>query len=275
MKIVIDNYFNHHLNRYSDFFVIAADMGFFSARHHKNFKDLGNREEAVGSVVMGLLDAGANVVIYECSGFILRKLLNDLQFYLPYSKGSLKIVSYGSGFAYNKSGNGHYPFDDLHIAKLLGLDIYIPSCKHELATMLPLVIDLSGKHSFIRIHDNDKCLCCEEISKDFSNIPDLPYLIIPGNLTPFFIEQNEKIYNLVTYGDKCSSQDFEKYSEDKQKFKVYNSVIVEDQKPFILLGSDIKRFSCDYSMNFWHDDRNRVFDAYLPRKEIFEYLKTL
>ena len=152
MKRFLDDFLYQKINK-EDCYVIAADVGYFpKSRKCSNFIDVGNNEFCVGSVAEGLLSKGNNVFIYDICGYILKNSYASLfarnNTYYE-NKGILTILGWGSGFSYDGCLLGHYPFDDLCLAKLLGLSLKIPYNKN---SFLSYIEDISSD-SYIRMFD--------------------------------------------------------------------------------------------------------------------------
>lgn len=129
MKRFLDDFFVNFLQN-KDNFVISADVGYFpNARKMHNYIDIGNCESTAGSLIDGLLSAGKNVCLYDICGYVFRNSYSsfiDMQSRYKKNRGVLTVFGWGSGFAYDGCLHGHYPFDDIILAKLFGLKVYEP-----------------------------------------------------------------------------------------------------------------------------------------------------
>ena len=124
MKRYLDDFFCQKLAVGN--YVVSADVGNFpKAREHKNFIDVGNDEFSIGSIVSGLASSGKNVFVYDICGYVLKNSYSGFA-YRPKTSGRIVIFSWGSGFAYDGCLLGHYPIDDVHLAKLCGFEVCQP-----------------------------------------------------------------------------------------------------------------------------------------------------
>lgn len=150
MKRYLDYFFCKKMNEDSAY-VVSSDVGYFpKARQHKNFIDAGNDEFALGPIVAGLLESGHDVYVYDICGYVLKNGYSGFA-YRKQSKNKLVVLSWGSGFSYDGCLLGHYPIDDIHLAKLCGFNIVFPYNKISFLKCLNSITE----DSYIRMFNLD------------------------------------------------------------------------------------------------------------------------
>ena len=166
MRSLLDDFFSTKMSEGA--YVILADSGnFMMTREHKNCIDVGNNEAAAGSIAVGLLQNGYDVYIYDICGYIMRAAYPALaaRWHGSDSKKSrLTIIGWGSGFAYDGCLEGHYPHDDINLARLLGLEVLEP-CVHKAAIAC---LNADDTEKYVRICDLDKWTPRGDYFKSFS-----------------------------------------------------------------------------------------------------------
>lgn len=261
MKQYLDDFFYQKMNN-DDTYVIAADLGYFpKSRSHSHFIDVGNNEFCVGSVAEGLLSKGSNVFIYDICGYILKNSYASLfarnNTYYEH-KGILSIFGWSSGFSYNGCLLGHYPFDDLCLAKLLGLSLKIPydkdsffNCINNISSdsyirMFDLNIYKSEKNSIL---DNYRYLFIGEgwlypvlldlynNNKDIKVIPSTVFLdnlnFFDKENTIYFTDQIEPVYSFnnkvtVIHSDNPNRKNVQEIYKNKENF--LNQIAIKVKK---------------------------------------------
>ena len=200
MKRFLDELFVNHMS--SDGFVIAADMGFFpKSRKHKNFIDVGNNESCVGTIVEGLLSDNKHVFIYDVCGYVMKNSYASLfsRNHTTYNnKGTLTIFGWGSGFSYDGCLLGHYPLDDIMIARLLGLNVVTPYNNTDFKNVIYYHKDL-----YVRLFDTKQYRYKYKPYNDDSDLYLVSYGWMLGLLQKYAINGywNENKISIIPYVD--------------------------------------------------------------------------
>lgn len=167
MRSLLDDFFSAKMSEGA--YVIMADSGnFMMTREHKNCIDVGNNEAAAGAIAVGLLQEGYDVYIYDICGYIMRASYPALvarNHGAGTNKSRLTIVGWGSGFAYDGCLEGHYPHDDIGLARLLGLEVLEP-CILKSASICLNTDD--GFDKYVRLCDASKWTPKGDYFKSFS-----------------------------------------------------------------------------------------------------------
>ena len=266
MKSLLDNLFTKHLSEGN--YVISADMGFFPlARKEKNFIDVGNDESCVGSIAEGLVSSGKHVFIYDVCGYIMRNSYSSFfsrnNIYYK-DKGSITVFGWGSGFSYDGCMIGHYPLDDMTLAKLFGLELIIPSTLSEMKN-----IKYYNNDMYIRMYDTSKYHF--DISYNYTN-SDL-YLIshgwILGLLQEYVLNKNifpDKKVSIIPYF--CGVEN----KFDNEHIRYYTDNIYDE---------NIKKFKFSYypkNLNFFtkmaqdYIDKNSCIESWFNLKKTVDIL---
>jgi len=116
MRSYIQNYLENHDN----IILIHNDMWPYK---HERIIDLGLSEFLTIQYAYGLTLQGYKVLIYSNSGFVLNKIL---YFVNDYNIRNITFLNAGAGFVYYPSSLPHYNYNDIEIARMLKMQVYVP-----------------------------------------------------------------------------------------------------------------------------------------------------
>jgi hypothetical protein len=133
---------------------------------HERIIDLGLSEFLTIQYAYGLTLQSYKVLIYSVSGFVLNKIL---YFVNDYDIKNITFLNAGAGFTYYPSSIAHYNYNDIQIARLMNMQIYVAYKTEQLNNILS-----SSTFNYVRLgFDHYESL--KSNIKIFNKVPIITY----------------------------------------------------------------------------------------------------
>lgn len=133
---------------------LTGDLGFqvfdnFRAKFGARYLNVGVAEAQLICCAAGLAYEGWRPLAYSIASFATGRAFEFIRVSIAYPGLPVVIVGAGGGYTYSASGVTHHAAEDLGLMSLLpGFTVVAPGDSHEVASLLPQVLQLPGPSYF-------------------------------------------------------------------------------------------------------------------------------
>jgi transketolase len=142
-------------------FLLVGDLGFgvveeFEGQFPKRFLNVGVSEQAGIGFSAGLAKDYLPF-FYSIGNFSSFRALEQIRNDVAHEGWPVVIVSLGSGFSYGTAGYSHHAIEDAGaVASIMGMDVFTPSCVHEMEHVLSMHWE-NPRPMYLRLGSAEKC----------------------------------------------------------------------------------------------------------------------
>jgi len=142
-------------------FLVVGDLGYgvieeFECQFPSRFINVGVAEQAGISFCAGLADKFLPF-FYSIGNFPSFRALEQIRNDVAHEGWPVAIVSLGAGFSYGTAGYSHHAIEDAGaVASIIGMDVFTPSCVHELDHLLTLHWK-NPRPMYLRLGSSETC----------------------------------------------------------------------------------------------------------------------
>ena len=135
---------------------LTGDLGFgvfddLVARFPERYINVGVAEAQLVDCAAGLALEGWRPIVYSIASFMTGRAFEQIRISIGYHRLPVIVVGAGGGYTYATSGVTHHAREDFALMALIpGMAVVAPGDPHEVAALLPQLIERSGP-SYIRI----------------------------------------------------------------------------------------------------------------------------
>jgi len=156
-------------------FLVVGDLGYgvvegFESEFPDRFLNSGVSEQAGIGLSSGLAETFLPFY-YSIGNFPSFRALEQIRNDVAHESRPVVIVALGAGFAYGAAGYSHHAIEDAGaVASIMGIDVFTPSCVHELDHLL-LLHWSNPRPIYLRLGSNEFCSYEHEIyNSDYHSI---------------------------------------------------------------------------------------------------------
>lgn len=143
-----------------DIFVMCSDsrgsgsMTAFADSYPEQFVEVGIAEQNLVSMAAGMAKCGKKVFAVSPASFLAARSYEQIKVDAAYSGANVKLIGISGGVSYGALGMTHHSLQDIAaLSAVPGLEIYIPSDRHQTKYLTELLLD-SGQPAYVRVGRN-------------------------------------------------------------------------------------------------------------------------
>lgn len=143
-----------------DIFVICSDskgsgsMTAFADMYPEQFVEVGIAEQNLVSMAAGMAKCGKKVFAVSPASFLTARSYEQIKVDAAYSGANVKLIGISGGVSYGALGMTHHSLQDIAaLSAVPGLEIYIPSDRHQTRYLTELLLD-SSQPAYVRVGRN-------------------------------------------------------------------------------------------------------------------------